>query len=267
MANSERKRFTYANSRRFRGVRLEDPGFRNPIALAAISLTEAASHIWGIEVEGSLPRDGSALLVLNHSYWRDGVVAEYLGIRAGRTIRVVARDTLINPNLKDEPEVLERIAEKKDEETDDEKNPGLGKRIGRRVFAKAFVMAGNPVPVHRGKPSREFLEKIDEILESGQMLGVFLQETRTPQNDLSNAMPGAGYLAKKFPDLPVYVATITNSKIGLGKLSVKIEDPFTFNSLSPDGRMKIKDITRHIAGLMGTQLRRTEPNVKLPPVE
>ena len=253
----ERRRYTYTKSRRFHGVRLEDKGFRNPVALAAIPLAEAVSRVWGIEVEGSLPKDGPALLVLNHSYWRDGVVAENLGIRAGRTIRALARDTLINPYLKEETGVLERTGKDASEE---DKKPG----IGRRVFAKAFVLAGNPVPVHRGNPGPEFLKKVNEIIGSGQILTVFLQETRTPQDDLSNAMPGAGSLARKFPDVPVYVATITNSQIGLGKLSVKIEEPFTYSSLSPDRKMKTRDVTAHIVELMATQLRKTISNVKVP---
>lgn len=245
----------------FPGVRLEDPGFRNPVARFSIPLAEVLSGIRRTEVQGALPKDGPAIVVVNHSNSWDGIVIEHLAILSKRTIRVVARDTLINPDIIEEPAVLERTDKVL---TDEEKHPGVIKKFKRRAFAKLFVLAGNPIPIHRGKPGPEFFRNAKKVIESGQMFGMFLQETRTSQDDLSNAMSGIGLFARKFPDTRVYAVTITNSKIGLGHLRAKVEEPFTYNILSPDGSMTSDDVRDHVVGLMANELRKTLPFVKIP---
>ena len=245
----------------FPGVRLEDSGFRNPVVRFSIPLAEFLSGIRRTEVEGTLPKEGPAIVVVNHTNSWDGIVIEHLAVMAKRTIRVVARDSLINPDIIEEQAVLERTNKVL---TEEEKHPGVMKRFNRRAFAKLFVLAANPIPIHRGNPGPEFFRNAKKVIESGQMFGMFLQETRTPQDDLSNAMSGIGLFARKFPDVPIYAVTITNSKRGQGQLSAKIEEPFTYKNLSPDGEMNSDDVTDHIVGLMAAQLRKTLPSVKMP---
>jgi hypothetical protein len=250
---------------RFRGIVLEHPdfetrGYRNAVRM--VQTIEGLLRKPEIEALGDLPHEGPALVVANHPSTESTIILPWVMTElVHRPMQLVVRDTLLDPSIQEEAEVLERTG-KKDDLLNAKKNMWLREKIG------AFVResGGNAIPVHRGDPSRETFRQINKSLQDGRLVGIFLQETRTPEDDLRNAMQGPAFIMRQNPEVPVYLMAMTN-------VGIKRNDPATWRhphiSVSPG--MTLKDIGQSlrtaevhevIVDRMEGLLRRRLPHVK-----
>jgi 1-acyl-sn-glycerol-3-phosphate acyltransferase len=222
--------------------RLQHEGFQNPAHYAALISGDLVARLRRTEVKGSLPPDGPAIVVANHSSGLDPAMLTWLGERAGRSIRIAARDTLLHPEIEEEEEVLIRTGKK-----DDLLNTTPGWK--RQAMAKVIELTGNPIPVHRGKPAPSFFKEVRQTLRSGQMFGIFLQETRSPQNDLSKAMNGAAYIARLNPEVPTYLVGITDiamTKETFFHPKAFISQPLSYSEVNPDRQFSDEQVTEKL---------------------
>lgn len=199
-------------SERFLGINIEYEQTDKKALRALVYASQLYGKINGLQIEGALPKEGAAILVSNHTGNTDifrGCLA--CVTTSQRIIRGVARESLLDLSVKESDEVLERTGKKG--KFDPMTLPLIAPTI-------AFILNGiGAIPVQRGSErdsdkDKRFLRTTDEILESGQMLGLFMQETRVKAGDLSNPFPGAGVIARRHPDVPIIPITILNKRFG-----------------------------------------------------
>lgn len=97
----------------FLGVRLEDPGFDNSVYKLAIPVTRSINWLRRTDIRGELPREGAAFVFANHTDAVDLGLINVLSTRIGRSMRLVGRDTLFDPTIPEEVEVLQRTKSRK----------------------------------------------------------------------------------------------------------------------------------------------------------
>lgn len=146
------------------------------------------------EIRGHFPPVGkSAIGISNHGDKRDPVKAVSAFRKFGRTIRCFARDSLLDPSIKEDPQVLAATGKLKN----DLDNTPLWLR---RLRAKSLRDTGS-IALKRGnkrplRPMRIALSAIDR----GNFVASFLQWTRIPEGDLRDLFEGAAFLAYQRPD-------------------------------------------------------------------
>ncbi|MBP6881989.1 MAG: hypothetical protein KBC15_00355 [Candidatus Levybacteria bacterium] len=262
----------------FMGKRIEDPALDNAGWKALALTTEAAAKLRLTKVEGALPEEGPGLVFSNHVNFLDIFILPWVATRtADRSLRIVSKDVLIHPEIEEDRRVLIRTGKITEDEvlandgqihpyddqdsdaSDGPKTPSLIKRTAGNLLN----YAGNPILIHRGELGSEFVQEVRETLDSGQLVGMFAQETRTPQNDISNVMPGPAILLKRyFPDTDAYVTTVAHQGQPLRRPQVRISEPFTYKQLSPKGDMTIKGLQGYIKDTMYKQLVKDVPDLK-----
>lgn len=217
----------------------------------ALAVIFAASWLYhrltGFEVEGSLPREGPAIVVANHTSETDVLKMAYISFTSGkRVIRGVAKRDLLDLSYNEPPEVLARTGK-------------MGKfdLLKVPVFRQliAFTLNGiGAISVTRGnersiEQDRQFLFVCDEVLRSGQLLGIFPQETRVREGDLRDIKPGIGLLVRRHPAIPVLPVSISNKKVVIG-------NTFTYLELSEnsDHRLGPKETVAIVADRIADNL-------------
>lgn len=210
---------------RFLGINIEYPQTDKKALRALVYASRLYGKISCLQIEGELPKEGAAILVSNHTGNTDifrGCLA--CVTTSQRIIRGVARESLLDLSVKESEEVLKRTGK-------------LGKfdpmTLPLVTQTIAFILNGiGAIPVQRGterdsRKDRQFLITCDQVLESSQMLGLFIQETRVKEGDLSNPFPGAGVIARRHPDVPIIPITILNKRFGnkmiIGELTTYTE--------------------------------------------
>ncbi len=217
---------------------------------AIIAMLEVRS-----DIHGALNRKtGAAIVGFNH---QDSIVDTFtiplLARREKRSVRMVAKHTLVDPHAQEDPEVLSRTGK-----MGDWLNRKPGEPPSRFALRQAeFYRAVGVIPIHRGKPDSEAIRNIEGALAKGQLVGMSLQETRRPANDLLDMKPGVAMLARRNPDVPVYVVSINGRLKTLfsKRAQVHVSEPFTWNTL-PEEHRTFKKATVYMAG----ELARTLPD-------
>lgn len=99
---------------------------------------------------------------------------------------------------------------------------GKAELFKNKIIA-AFLKGLGAFPVNRGAGDRSALEKANEVLESGKILGIFIEGTRSKTGELLKPKPGAVMLAygAKAPILPVCITPKGGGQIKLFK-AVKV---------------------------------------------
>lgn len=171
-------------------------------------------------LEGNFPTTGAAILVGNHH--RDGDVYKTFAAvsKTGRLIgRTVVRKSLVDPRpqAKESVKYLELIGDKQDE-------------YNKFSPTRAYTLLGvGAIPILRDNPGIEFFKTCDQVLGTDQLLGIFLQPTRHKDCLLRNLQPGAAFLARLHPDVPVYPIAFSGSPDGRDRMVVL--PPFTYSQL------------------------------------
>jgi hypothetical protein len=176
---------------------------------------------------------------------------------------MVARDTLLDPTIQESETVLRRlgkIPEKSMEEGEEVVLPEPEVTLFKRARADFLQKAGNPIPIHRGEIQASFIEEVRRTLDSGQLVGMFAQETRSPQNDLSNVRGGPAVLLKRyFPETPAQIVTIAHLAEPLRRPVMRISEPFT--AASAEGQ-SLKEFSGYFKDIMFDQLSHDVPDLK-----
>lgn len=261
---------TSSDQRHFRGVRIEDPALDNPKWKSLVLGTEAFARLRRTEVHGQIIQEGPGLVFANHVHALDVFALPWLSnSNAHRSMRMVARDTLLDPTIQESEAVLRRLGklpEQTLEEGEEVVLPEPNVTLFKKIRADYLKGAGNPIPIHRGEIQASFIEEVRETLEDGQLVGMFAQETRSPQNDLSNVRGGPAVLLKRyFPDIPAQIVTIAHLAEPLRRPIMRISEPFTansYNEISSTGNIGLKEFSGIFKDIMYDQLSQDIPNIK-----
>lgn len=256
----------FAVERKVLGVQLEDRKFFNPTYVAVEFAIRGVFRRKGISVEarGEVPREGAAFVLANHPTTDSVFLLPYAVLQlTKRPTVMVVRDTLLDPNIEEEPEVRARTGDKKD--IFNSKNPFI-----RRPLTAVINRVVSPIPIHRGKPDRETFRSISKSLSKGRVVGIFLQETRTDEDDLTNAMEGIATLMWMNQDVPVYllgISGVTKRIDGEGNDEKKIphlvlDEPFTYKDIPEEYRKTREGVQRYVVERMAALIRPNVPNVR-----
>ncbi|MCL5433080.1 MAG: 1-acyl-sn-glycerol-3-phosphate acyltransferase [Patescibacteria group bacterium] len=195
-------------------------------------------------VEGALPEEGPSLTVPNHRKAADIFMLFWLMTKhTGNFPTYVVKDTLVDTDVQEEPEVLERTGKT------DVLNSKSSAAVNARKVLAGFIRQFPTIPVHRGQPARDFYSRMDRAFQNGENVIMFGQETRDPKDDLLAVMPGAAFIARRHPDVPVYVMGVSESETG--RDIVRVANPFTCNQL---GTRTVSEIREHVVWAMAERL-------------
>lgn len=240
------------NTERFLGINIEYKK-TNKLALAGlVIISEIYKQATGFTVEGQFPPEGPAIIVSNHTSSTDifrGCIACIE--TAHRVIRGVARESLLDPSIEDPKDVLEETGK-----------TGAFKLMKSPLVTQtiAFVLNGiGTIPIQRGKKrdrikDRKFLLTCDEVLNSGQLLGIFIQQTRVKEGDLRNPFEGAGVLARRHRDVLIIPVSILARHFGNNMI---IGESTTYNQLVQKTGHKLAPI--EVAALIGDRIAENLP--------
>jgi 1-acyl-sn-glycerol-3-phosphate acyltransferase len=120
--------------------------------------------------QGELPKQGGVLVCANHYSWMDAVA---VAVVLDRPVHFMAKDELF-------------------------RNPILA----------ALFRGVHAYPVRRGEADRTALKLTLSLLESGQVVGIFPEGTRTKTGELGPGQPGIGVFSHRarVPILPIGIA-------------------------------------------------------------
>lgn len=241
------------------GVSIEDHGIQSWKYWLYLSVAFPASVARRTRIEGRLPSEGPAIVVANHVSYVDPPFVYFLAAKtAGRTLRMIARDDMIDPSLPEDAEILQRTVKKP------------SSKLKRRALAFCTSI-GDPIPVNRqGKSLFRTLGLADRTLKDGQMVAVSLTETRKPENDLEDAKPLAALIALRHPDVLIFPVGLSGIELDrrhiFGPVHGNIGEPFTVNQLVFDrNNLEIElataiiteELKRRIAPLVPDDLKQT----------
>jgi 1-acyl-sn-glycerol-3-phosphate acyltransferase len=166
-------------------------------------LTAAVHGVAGIKTYGRdrVPREGGAVLAVNHLHWID---VPALGAVCPRRLVFIAKAEL------------------------------LAVPVGGQIV-KAF----GTLAVRRGESDREAIRLAREAVGKGQMLGLFVEGTRQLSGHPGKAMPGAAMIAMQ-EGAPVVPTAIYGSESwkfpGRSPISLAWGEPMHFGALPKNSR-------------------------------
>jgi len=219
----------------FRGVNFEDPSQKR----WAYEISKPAFNFFmglgDASVSGSLPASGPGLVVMNHISSNDVFVAHGLPIAtAKRTLRLVARRSLIDLTVQDTQKAKER-RNIDDDRDKDYSQLGLKGKIKRKLETYYMSKFDTIMTDIGGQSSREFFAEVMRELMGDHLVGMFFQGTRRPRLDLLDDLDGAAILVTRYlsrasragKEIPVYPVGIsgTNGHAFRG-VEVNIGEPF-----------------------------------------
>lgn len=230
--------FIESIDRRGREFRQDFSG-TNPVAVGIFIAKSLIHAVFNRSIiEGyHLPGTGPVILTGNHHREEDVYKGCLAGLRDGRlSTRAVMRKSLVDPDAKESAEYLESIGVKNDD---------LNTRPSRM---RAFVLRGiGAHPILRDNPGLGFVRWGDRVLESGQVLSIFMLPTRNEDCLLRNLQNGPAFFARRHPDVPVYPLAFSGPPDGPDR--VVILPPFTYaQKVRESGRgISIEELTVMIA--------------------
>lgn len=197
------------------GIRKEFPELNPFAALMFIGRARwyiAQNHTL---IEGyPLPKKGPAIVTGNHFDESDIYKACEVSRRTGRIIRGIARKSLIIRGAIESEEYLQSLGGNANHEND--YNP-----------LTSFVLRGiGIIGALRDNPGLACVVRSHAVLNSGQILGIFLQPTRYEDCILRKLAMGAATFAKLYPDVPLYPMAFSGPPHGPDRVTVL--KPFTY---------------------------------------
>lgn len=196
------------------GVKKEFPEL-NPISAAFMKIgAEMYVRKHNVVIEGHpLPKDDAAIVTGNHIKSKDPHIAGKAGFMSGRLIRTVVKKSLVEKGAYESREYLESIGDHEE-------------RAEYR-FIEAFTMRGiGVIPVLRDTPASNIaaLRQSYKVLDTGQLLGLFIQDTRDEEGLLRRLQPGVAHVATrpKYRDIPIHAIAFEEDRTTL-------LEPFTYN--------------------------------------
>jgi len=129
----------------------------------------------------------------------------------------------------------------------------------KNKLVAAFLSALGAFPVNRGTSDRSALNTAQEILDSGKILGIFIEGTRSKTGELQKPKPGAVLIANncKAPILPMCITPQGGGKLRFfNKVKVSCGKPIYPEELKiEEGKSsEIRNATRYVMEKI-TQLR------------
>jgi 1-acyl-sn-glycerol-3-phosphate acyltransferase len=143
-----------------------------------------------------------------------------------------------------------------------------GKRPGQ-LFAAAYMRATKQLPVDRdsARAAQDTLQAALELLQAGELFGVYPEGTRSPDGHLYRGRTGVGWLAlaSGMPVIPV--AMIGTDRVlapgrtipGVHRVGIRVGEPMTFDAYRDQGppakvrRAITDDVMRAIQALSGQE--------------
>lgn len=211
----------------YMGIRKESPRTKTWAVLTLYLLSEANKRINHPQIIGKTPPQyGPMIWIANHTSALDAVDAfEAARVTTGRFLIPVVKRSLVDPFFKESEKIEERTGKK--EST-------LGKLLS---LPQACMMRNlGVVDIDRGNPGRTFFEDTDAVLNAGQMLGIFPQETRNKDGLLRNLMVGAVALGRRHPEIPIIPMGISVKQDG--RRTINIGAAFTYEKLLAERSVK-----------------------------
>lgn len=228
----------------FNRIGISETSGLNPLATALLvgkSISYVNKNHTVFEGE-HFPKDGPAILVGNHYQEADNYKVTYAcSTYAGRIVRAVVRRSLVDRHSKESAEYLASIGEKAEPL---KYNP-----------LNAFVLRGvGTIPVSRGETDISVIRGTRRILAAGWILGIYLQPTRNEKCLLASLEKGAGYIATRHPDVPVYPCAFSGPPDGPEKMT--IVEPFTVSQMEEElrGELSAAEVTIMIADMVASAL-------------
>lgn len=212
------------------GLRIENPEI-NRFALTIFRLIAGGfAKFKGLQVEGEFPQEGAYIMAANHTGTSDGLLTHVACFRtAHRVFRGTARDSILDPSIKESDAVLERTDKKG--KFDFMALPVVSHVMGwdlRGIGTLGMHRGTNAVSATRNK---RYLHNCNNAIRAGELLGTFIQETRVKEGDLRGIFPGVGIIARRNPDVPIIAVTILNKLWGGPKIILEQEYRPTYNEL------------------------------------
>ncbi|QGP93709.1 Bifunctional protein Aas [Neomoorella glycerini] len=161
---------------------------------------------WEVQGRENFPLEGPVIVIANHISYLDPVA---VGVAAPRTVRFMAKEELFH------------------------------------IPVVNWIIKGlHAFPVRRGRSDRAALKAALEVLQDGQVLGMFPEGTRSKDGRLLPFQHGAALLALKTgaPLLPVAVKN-TNRVFRGGRIKVIIGRPLKFETAGPSTPQQVQDLT------------------------
>lgn len=233
---------------------------RNPAFYLGLPAIRIWEELRGTDIDSpqEVVQEGPALIISNHPGTDSTILLPYAVSKVfERMPTVVVKQSLVDPHYEETTAVLQKTG--KAQELDLDKS-GKEKTVFSKVkthLKTGFISnAIGTVPIDRDKLSRQTLEQAQAVLDNEEILAIFLQWTRTPENSLENAMPLAASFVRNNPDVPVYLMAQTNTDVRFESdwqkrfqrrhPQVKISEPFrltdeSFNQGRPMNRNRIHD--------------------------
>lgn len=176
-----------------------------------------------------LPRSGPFIATGNHFETSDTYKGHYVGfVLAGRLIRVFIKRSLVTKGAVESDEYLASLGETKE------------MAIKEYDPLKSFVIRGmGAIDLLRDGVGVEALRKGSLELTCDHGLAILLEPHRYSDCSLRNLQPGAAYIARKFPDVPVYPVAISGPPHGPDKITVI--EPFTYNQIAKELGRNLSD--------------------------
>ena len=166
--------------------------------LAGLTRVVSSVKAYGTE---RIPREGGAVLAVNHAAWLDIPV---LGAMCPRRIVFLAKVEL-------------------------HRTPGIGQ----------FISAFGTIFIRRGESDREAVRRAREAVRNQDLLGMFVEGTRQKSGEPGKAMPGAAMVALQ-ERVPVVPAAIYGSHLwrlgNFAPVSIAFGDPMRFDHLRPGSK-------------------------------
>ena len=144
-----------------------------------------------------------------------------------------------------------------------------GGKTPSRLFAAAYMRATKQLPVDRdsARAAQDTLQAALELLQAGELFGVYPEGTRSPDGRLYRGRTGVGWLAlaSGMPVIPV--AMIGTDRVlapgrtipGLHRVGILVGEPMTFDAYQGQGpparvrRAITDDVMKAIQALSGQE--------------
>lgn len=184
------------------GTKIEQPGVNLWVAVPMMAVAKAFTTLKGFEITGEeyLPKEGPLIITSTHtSYLQTLMLPEAVMEITGRSVAMIAGHTKLYPRALEDPNILTKTGEKPYEEK------SLPSKLGAQV--RGFLLRKIGVlQIHRGEAPysevRSEMQNILEVLERGEILGLFMNMSRT----VPDIYPGVVMVARRFFEVPVVPA-------------------------------------------------------------
>jgi len=119
----------------------------------------------------------------------------------------------------------------------------------------SLIRALGAFPVNREKSDRHAIRRALEILESGQIVGVFPEGTRSKTGELQKPHIGAAMLAVK-ANVPLLPMAVKGTRGGFRKISVVIGEPIYIPDLwsNRPGKEELESLSELVMGKIAAML-------------